>query len=1000
MPDEKAGGVYIEIGYRDAGLDRGMVNAKAKTKALEGEFEKTETKSINLGKTLGKLVVGAGGIALLIKGFQKLISFTKESSAASADAQETQSKFDAVFKQNAKEVESWADAYADSIGRNATAQIAFLASVQDTLVPLGFARSEAAEFSKTIVTLSNDLSSFNNLPTAEVVAGVTSALVGNVENLRRYGVVANEAAIKTEAVRSGLIEEGEALSAEAKARAIMNILIASTTDAQGDLVRTQDSAANVQKSLSDQIIRTKENYGDFINQALTPLRAKFTEFLSTLNEAIEAQKNLDAAISGEATADYTKAVSDQESQLSEWNAELVTVKKNYDSITDSSFAGAASVRAQQRDAIQDLEIKIDAGEIVLDQIKETKSGYDELADSEKDEADEAERKLKINKEAIEYLEKQSEALEDYQDVLEDFRRDDLSEEEKLTEDKLAILKRIDDERAELLEKSIQKELTEETKEKLGARYLALGQLRFGIEEQYREEIQVAKDAAKKKSDAETDIADAKVIADAKAKRDAEIAVIADKRDKFLAELEIEKKGYEEKGAAQVDVDAYVVRKTKEFDDEATADAKRITDIEEAEVERTTAKVIADAKALSDAKIYIMEEGKNKFLEGLAVELEALKEKGITELELEKYKEDQITIFDAKVAADDKRKEDSETAEAERVAADKLRTEKTLQDARNSLIEDAGEKFAAELEQEIIDLRAKGITEVELEKFKEDQIAAYTEKIREDEEKNQKEANQAIFDQTFDLLDKIFTISSEFSALTTQKRIDALDKQLQAELELKGLAEETEIQRIQRELEAAIDAGDLETQAELEKSLERAEIEKEFQNKKNQLEYEGAVASWRIQLGMALLAIPQMAQQAYKAVVGTPIVGPVLAPAAAVIAGGFGVAQAVLVSDNKPTAPTALARGGEIAPVSGGVPAVLAENGYRELAFNQSTSGFPFRDEFAQEVAKAVGQQMKGLRAVVDAPLSINLNGTEVNGYLRTETENGRLLFSSRAIIQE
>ena len=197
MPDEKAGGIYIEIGYKDTGFDRGMDKAKAETKSVEKAFDKTEKKSVDLGKTLGKLAAKAGGIALLIAGFRKLIAFTKESSAASADAQETQSKFDAVFKQNAKEVESWADAYADSIGRNATAQIGFLASVQDTLVPLGFARSEAAEFSKTIVTLSNDLSSFNNLPTAEVVAGVTSALVGNVENLRRYGVVANEAAIKT-----------------------------------------------------------------------------------------------------------------------------------------------------------------------------------------------------------------------------------------------------------------------------------------------------------------------------------------------------------------------------------------------------------------------------------------------------------------------------------------------------------------------------------------------------------------------------------------------------------------------------------------------------------------------------------------------------------------------------------------------------------------------------------------------------------------------------------
>jgi len=1011
MPDEKAGGVYIEIGYKDVGLKKGMNEAKAETKSVEKAFDKTEKKSADLGKTLGKLAAKAGGIALLIQGFRKLIEFTKASSAAAADAQETQSKFDAVFKQNAKEVGAWADAYADSIGRNATAQIGFLASVQDTLVPLGFARSEAAEFSKTIVTLSNDLSSFNNIPTAEVVAGVTSAIVGNVENLRRYGVVANEAAIKTEAVRAGLVQEGEALSAEVKARSIMNILIASTTDAQGDLVRTQDSAANVQASLTDQIVRTKENYGNFINQALTPLRARFTEFLSTLNDVVEAQKNLDDAISGEATADYTAAVTEQEARLINLNRQLDTVKTNNDLITDSSFAGVASVRAQQEQTITKLEEQISAQEEILGQLKDSKTVYDELAASTKAAADEADRILQINKEAVELLEKQAEALGDYQDVLEDFRRDDLSETEKLEEDKLAITKQITEDRVALLDSLTQAEMTDENRDALVARYKELGQLLIDIKAQYVDEIATAK----KKADEDLQDKEDKTIADTLSKeealRDARIFIMEEGRKKFLDELDIELAGLKEKGLEELELEEYKTRKIQEFDEAAIKETERLEEVNQAIIDKAAAKALNTAETLAAARISIQADGRDKFLDILDSEIEDLKEKGLTEIELEEYKTRKIAEYDAAATkateaktkreeAETKRISDNEIAETKRVATEKERAERALSDAKTSIISEANVKFKAELDREIVDLRAKGITEIELNKYKEDQIAAYNAKIREDERKQEKEANQVIFDQTFNLLDNLFSISSEFSNLTTQKRIDDLDRLLQEELKTKGLAEETEIERIQRELDAAILAGDAETQAELEKSLERAEIEREFTNKKLELEYEGSLASWQIQLGQALLAIPQMAQQAYKAVVGTPIIGPFIAPAAAVVAGGFGIAQAALVSENRPVAPTPLARGGEISPISGGVPAVLAENGYRELAFNQGPSGSPFRDEFAQEVAKAVGKELHGLRAIVDGPLNLSLSGKDLNGYLRSESDDGRLLLNRRVIINE
>ena len=47
-----------------------------------------------------------------------------------------------------------------------------MAGLQDTFVPLGIARDEAAELSKSLVTLAVDVASFNNTADADVITGL------------------------------------------------------------------------------------------------------------------------------------------------------------------------------------------------------------------------------------------------------------------------------------------------------------------------------------------------------------------------------------------------------------------------------------------------------------------------------------------------------------------------------------------------------------------------------------------------------------------------------------------------------------------------------------------------------------------------------------------------------------------------------------------------------------------------------------------------------------
>jgi len=163
--------------------------------------------------------------------------------------EEAESKFRAVFKSLSAEARAWSIDFAAAVGRSEFDVRAWMATIQDTLVPMGVARDEASKLSQTVVALATDLGSFNDIDTAEVMRDIQSATVGNHETMRKYGVVLTEANVKQQAVTMGLAASTKAVSEQAKVVARLALMQQMTTDAQGDAVRTADSMSNSQRSM-------------------------------------------------------------------------------------------------------------------------------------------------------------------------------------------------------------------------------------------------------------------------------------------------------------------------------------------------------------------------------------------------------------------------------------------------------------------------------------------------------------------------------------------------------------------------------------------------------------------------------------------------------------------------------------------------------------------------------------------------------------------------------
>lgn len=194
-----------------------------------------------------------------------------------SDVNENLSKATVVFGDNMAQVKDWADTLSGQVNRSRFDLIKMASTVQDTFVPLGFARGEAADLSKQLTELAVDVASFNNAQDTDVMRDFQSALVGNHETVRKYGIVLTEAQLKQEALNSGIIDTERELTATEKVQARLNLIMAGSADAIGDAARTAEQYANVKKAAQAATKDLSVAIGTRLLPGLAQLRGAYAE---------------------------------------------------------------------------------------------------------------------------------------------------------------------------------------------------------------------------------------------------------------------------------------------------------------------------------------------------------------------------------------------------------------------------------------------------------------------------------------------------------------------------------------------------------------------------------------------------------------------------------------------------------------------------------------------------------------------------------------------------
>jgi hypothetical protein len=273
------------MGFNES-LGKATVEVRASTKKLKSDLNTAVVSTRSAATRMRSAFSGFAGMLAGAFAVTAVTQFGVSLVKAAANAEEMRAKFEVVFGSTARSVEQWAGTLANSIGRSKLQLMEYASSLQDTFVPMGFAREKAAALAKQMVELSEDVASFSNKLTPDVMRDFQSALVGNHETVRKYGIVITQARLDQELFNMGIEEGVKGATEQEKTMARLNLILGDTKDAHGDATRTSESFTNQMKKLNGEIFDMKAQLGERLLPLLTEMIPAVRTFVNVFAEGI------------------------------------------------------------------------------------------------------------------------------------------------------------------------------------------------------------------------------------------------------------------------------------------------------------------------------------------------------------------------------------------------------------------------------------------------------------------------------------------------------------------------------------------------------------------------------------------------------------------------------------------------------------------------------------------------------------------------------------------
>lgn len=273
----------------------GEDRASAALRKAGGAFDDLDKRTSRVGDTatkvnakfdrFGKNLQGgifAAGVGLAIGQLGRIANSAIQ---AAIDAGEAAAAFETTFGPAVGDATAFVEEFAHMAGFTTGELQQMLAVTGNVVQGIGATEAESADLAETMARLAGDVASFSNAEggAAAVMQALQSAINGEREALKTYGLAVSEAEVQTAALSATGKTHADQLTRLDKAYATVAVATQKAGKAVGDLERTQDSAANRQRDLQAQLRETWTTIGE----GLLPAYEALLGVAATLAPTIE-----------------------------------------------------------------------------------------------------------------------------------------------------------------------------------------------------------------------------------------------------------------------------------------------------------------------------------------------------------------------------------------------------------------------------------------------------------------------------------------------------------------------------------------------------------------------------------------------------------------------------------------------------------------------------------------------------------------------------------------
>jgi len=268
-------------------VSKALDNVSDSAKRTHNQVEKNTKANAQFAAGMSGLskaaITGAAAIAA-----KSLLDFSLSAIQAASSAQEAAGAFGTTFAGAAEKLNGELAKNANLFGLT-TSEAQQLISVFGSVAQgIGFTQEESADLSSDLFNLAGDIASFNNITAgaAPVLQAFRSALVGEREALKTYGIAITEAEVQTKAFEQTGKTSADALTRQEKALATTALIFERSAVQQGNAAREASGFAAQTLIARSATQELREELGEELLPAAGEILRTFNEIRTDATPAL------------------------------------------------------------------------------------------------------------------------------------------------------------------------------------------------------------------------------------------------------------------------------------------------------------------------------------------------------------------------------------------------------------------------------------------------------------------------------------------------------------------------------------------------------------------------------------------------------------------------------------------------------------------------------------------------------------------------------------------